>query len=128
MYIYIYMYINISTLYVHIIPSKPLVTNYVRIIPGSGTVSYQMWVPKDVKRSTPTQQPTIPWSSLLQQSPWQCRTLQLSNRVGETTRNYHVVYRSVSYQTYDPVWSCMMMVYHLLSCITRIHEFICNYI
>ena len=32
-------------------------------------------LPKDVKRSTPTQQPTIPWSSLLRQRPRQCSTL-----------------------------------------------------
>jgi len=54
-----------------------------------------------VKRSTLTQQPTIPWSSLLQHSPRQCRTLQLSNRVGETTRNYHVVCRILTWS--DPM-------------------------
>jgi len=31
---------------------------------------------KDVKRSTQTQQPTIPWPSLLRQRPRQCSTLQ----------------------------------------------------
>ena len=35
---------------------------------------------KDVERSTPTQQPTIPWSSLLRQRPWQCSTLQLTQQ------------------------------------------------
>jgi len=33
---------------------------------------------KDVKRNTPTQQPTIPWLSLLRQRPRQCSTLQLT--------------------------------------------------
>jgi len=37
-----------------------------------------LYHPKDVKRSTPTQQPTIPWSSLLQQRPRQCSTLRLT--------------------------------------------------
>ena len=35
---------------------------------------------RDVKRSTPTQQPTIPWSSLLRQRPRQCSTLQLTQQ------------------------------------------------
>ena len=34
----------------------------------------------DVKRSVPTQQPTIPWSSLLRQRPRQCSTLQLTQQ------------------------------------------------
>jgi len=35
---------------------------------------------KDVKRSTPTQQPTIPWSSLVRQRTRQCSTLQLTQQ------------------------------------------------
>jgi len=38
--------------------------------------------PRDVKRGTPTQQPTIPWSSLLRQRPRQCSTLQLTQQGG----------------------------------------------
>jgi len=34
----------------------------------------------DVTRSTPTQQPTIPWSRLLRQRPRQCCTLQLTQQ------------------------------------------------
>jgi len=45
-------------------------------------------MPKDVKRSTFTQQPTIPWSSLLQCTSRPYRTLQLSNRVKETRKFY----------------------------------------
>ena len=37
---------------------------------------------RDVKRSTPTQQPTIPWPSLLRQRPRQCSTLQLTQQGG----------------------------------------------
>jgi len=36
--------------------------------------------PRDVKRSTLTQQPTIPWSSLLRQRPRQRSTLQLTQQ------------------------------------------------
>ena len=35
---------------------------------------------KDMNGSTPTQQSTIPWSSLLRQHPRQCSTLQLSQQ------------------------------------------------
>ena len=36
--------------------------------------------PKDVKISTPTQHPTIPWSSLLRQRPRHCSTLQMTQQ------------------------------------------------
>jgi len=38
------------------------------------------WLSRDVKRSTPTQHPTIPWSSLLRQRTRQCSTLQLTQQ------------------------------------------------
>ena len=46
------------------------------LLPGRSTTVKSP--PTDVKRSTPTQQPTIPWSSLLRQRPRQCSTLQLT--------------------------------------------------
>jgi len=36
--------------------------------------------PKNAKRSTPTQHPTTPWSSLLRQRPRQCSTLLLTQQ------------------------------------------------
>jgi len=48
---------------------------------------------KDVKRSTPTQQPTIPWSSLLRQRPRQCSRLQLTQQGWE---NYQQLFCSLS--------------------------------
>ena len=44
--------------------------------------------PKDVKISTPTQHPTIPWSSLLRQRPRQCLSLQLTQ---QGWRNYQEI-------------------------------------
>jgi len=37
-------------------------------------------ITRDAKRNTPTQQPTILWSSLLRQRPRQCSTLQLTQQ------------------------------------------------
>ena len=53
--------------------------------------------PKDAKRSTPTQQPPTPWSSLLRQRPRQCLTLQLTH---QGWRNYQKLSCSVSTCTY----------------------------
>jgi len=63
LYMYVCMYVYICT-YIH--TSSP---------------------PMDVKRSTPTQQPTIPWSSLLRQRPRQCSTLQLTQQGGLLCRS-----------------------------------------
>jgi len=48
---------------------------------------------KHVQRSTPTQQPTIPWSSLLRQRPRQCLTLRLTQQGWE---NYQELSCSLS--------------------------------
>jgi len=48
----------------------------------------QVRKPKDVRRSTPTQQPTIPCSSLLQCSSGRVSHHRLCNRIGGTTRNF----------------------------------------
>ena len=59
--------------------------------PGSQVRStssiFERVLSKDVQRSTLTQQPTTPWSSLLQPTPRPCHTRKLSLRFGETTRN-----------------------------------------
>ena len=54
-------------------------------------IDFFLTVSTDVKRSTPTQQPAIPRSSLLRQL--HCRG---HNRVGENTRNYPVVQQYLS--------------------------------
>jgi len=59
-------------------PRAPFARRYQS--PSSPPPAKQRMV-REALRSTPTQQPTIPWSSLLQLSPRQCHTLQLSNRV-----------------------------------------------
>ena len=70
-----------------------------RSISGSGSARTSplargaFLVAKDVKRSTPTQQPTIPWSSLLRQRPRQCSTLQLTQQDWE---NYQEISCSLS--------------------------------
>ena len=59
-------------------------SRYLAANDASNTSQRTFWahntVPKDVKRSTPTQQPTIPWSSLLRQCPRQRLTLQLTQQ------------------------------------------------
>jgi len=52
-----------------------------------------IYIPRVVKRSTPTQQPTLLWSSLLRQRPRQCSTLQLTQ---QSWGNYQELSRSLS--------------------------------
>ena len=70
-------------------PKPPRTPERSTLTQGSpDTLHVYIYTYQDVKRSTLTQQPTVPWSSLLQSTPRPCHTCQLSNRIGETTRNY----------------------------------------